>query len=123
MKNNYHKAYDKKDVPVETKQEELKVDDVIETEVTPNEVIEKTVADVVVESNNKTKKETVKTPFMAEVTGSLNLNVRKKPNGEIFTSISPGANIRVLDISEDGEWYQIESPKGFVMKKFTKKVK
>lgn len=126
MKTNYSKMYDKKNVsekePVEVTQKGLKIDDVVETEVTPDKVIEKTVGDVIIESNN-IKKETVKTPFMAEVIGSLNLNVRKKPNGEVFTSIVPGAQIKVLDISEDNEWYQIESPKGFVMKKFTKKVK
>lgn len=117
--NNYHKAYDNK------KEENKATDVVIETEVTPDRVIEKTIEDVLEESPvfPTVKKETVKTPFMAEVIGSLNLNVRKKPNGEIFTSLAPGANIRVLDISEDGEWYQIESPKGFIMKKFTKKVK
>lgn len=121
MKNNYHKAYVNKDESVEIKQEGLKVDDVVETEVTPEGIVEKTVEDVI---NEKLKKEEkVTKPFMAEVIGSLNLNVRKTPNGEIFTSLAPGANVKVLDISEDKEWYQIESPKGFVMKKFTKKVK
>ena len=61
-------------------------------------------------------------PFMGMVTGGLNLNVRKTPNGEIVAVIPEGAQVRVLDDSEDG-WYRIESPKGFVMKKFIKKGK
>ena len=60
-------------------------------------------------------------PFMGIVTGGLNLNVRRMPNGEIVAVIPEGAQVRVLDES-DG-WYKIESPKGFVMKKFIKKGK
>lgn len=61
-------------------------------------------------------------PFMGIVTGGLNLNVRRIPGGEIIAVIPEGAQVRVLDDSEDG-WYRIESPKGFVMKKFIKKLK
>lgn len=61
-------------------------------------------------------------PFMGVVTGGLNLNVRRTPGGEIIAVIPEGAQVRVLDDSEDG-WYRIESPKGFVMKKFIKKSK
>lgn len=68
------------------------------------------------------KKETAITkPFMGIVTGGFSLNVRKTPNGEIVTTIPEGANVRVLDNSNDG-WYKIESPSGFVMKKYIKKV-
>lgn len=128
MKNNYHKAYDKKEAALDIKQEGLKIDDVVETEITPEGLVQKTVADFITGeevgtvTTNK-KEEKVTTPFMVEITGNLNLNVRKKPMGEIFTSLASGAQAKVLDISEDGEWYQIESPKGFIMKKFTKKVK
>lgn len=61
-------------------------------------------------------------PFMGVVTGGLNLNVRRTPNGEIVAVIPEGAQVRVLDDSEEG-WYRIESPKGFVMSKFIKKGK
>ena len=128
MKNNYHKAYDKKEAALDIKQEGLKIDDVVETEITPEGLVQKTVADFITGeevgtvTTNK-KEEKVTTPFMVEITGNLNLNVRKKPMGEIFTSLASGAQAKVLDISEDGEWYQIESPKGFIMKKYTKKVK
>lgn len=129
MKQNYNKIYDKKNnAPVEIKQEGLDLDDAIETEITPEGVVEKTVKDVIVDSEvgkveKPEKKDKVTKPFMIEVIGNLNLNVRKTPMGEIFTSLAPGAQAKVLDISEDGKWYQIESPKGFIMKEFTKKVK
>jgi len=59
-------------------------------------------------------------PFMATVTGGLNLNVRKTPNGDIIAVIPEGAQVRVLDDS-DPKWYRIESPEGYVMKDFIKK--
>ncbi len=129
MKQNYNKIYDKKNVEsVEIKQEGLNLEDAVETEITPEGVVEKTVADVIVgdevgKVEEPKKKDKVTKPFMVEIIGNLNLNVRKKPMGEIFTSLAPGAQAKVLDISEDGKWYQIESPKGFIMKEFTKKVK
>lgn len=129
MKQNYNKMYDKKNVEsVEIKQEGLNLEDVVETEITPEGAVEKTVADVIVgdevgKVEEPKKKDKVTKPFMVEIIGNLNLNVRKKPMGEIFTSLAPGAQTKVLDISEDGKWYQIESPKGFIMKEFTKKVK
>lgn len=129
MKQNYNKMYDKKNIEsLEIKQEGLNLDDVVETEITPSGVVEKTVADVIVGNEvgkvEKPKnKDKVTKPFMVEIIGNLNLNVRKKPMGEIFTSLAPGAQAKVLDISEDGKWYQIESPNGFIMKEFTKKVK
>lgn len=51
------------------------------------------------------------------VTGDLNLNVRKEPNGEIIGFVSPGTKVV---IKEDlGDWYKISAPiDGFVMKKF-----
>lgn len=61
-------------------------------------------------------------PFMGIVAGGLNLNVRRTPNGEIIAVIPEGAQVRVIDEPEDG-WYKIESPKGFVMKKYINKPK
>lgn len=95
------------------------------TEAAPAEepVIEEAVAsvpDVPVEESKKAESPITK-PFMGEVIGGLNLNVRKTPNGEIFTTLSEGAQVKVLDNSVP-EWYKIESPDGFVMKRFIKKV-
>ena len=59
-------------------------------------------------------------PFMGSVTGGLNLNVRRTPNGEIISVLSEGAKVRILDDSNP-DWYKIESPEGFVMKKYIKK--
>lgn len=129
MKQNYNKMYDKKNVEsVEIKQEGLNLEDVVETEITPEGAVEKTVADVIVgdevgKVEEPKKKDKITKPFMVEIIGNLNLNVRKKPMGEIFTSLAPGAQAKVLDISEDDKWYKIESPNGFIMKEFTKKVK
>ena len=59
-------------------------------------------------------------PFMGTVTGGLNLNVRKTPNGDIISVLAEGAQVRILDDS-DPKWYRIESPEGYVMKDFIKK--
>lgn len=115
MKKDYSKAYDNAN-----KEKELRTNGFNADEIIPQAIAEEEVNE---EPKTEKKEKAVKLPFMAEVIGSLNLNVRKTPNGEIFTSLAPGANVKVLDITEDGEWYNIESPKGFVMKKFTKKVK
>lgn len=126
MKQNYNKMYDKKHVEsLEIKQEGLNLNDVVETEITPEGIVEKTIADLIVDNEveEPKNKDKITKPFMVEIIGNLNLNVRKNPMGEIFTSLAPGAQAKVLDISEDGKWYQIESPKGFIMKEFTKKVK
>ena len=93
------------------------------TEAAPAE--EPVVESAEAEAPKKPKKEKVADdipamkPFMGIVTGGLNLNVRRTPGGEIIGVIAEGAQVRVLDDSEDG-WYRIESPKGFVMKKFIK---
>lgn len=115
MKTNYNKAYERKN-----KVENEVLDPVIEAEVTPEET---EVVEEVKEEVAPKREKIQKFPFMIEVIGDLALNVRKTPNGEIFKSIPNGANAKVLEISEDGEWYLIESPKGFIKKEFTKKVK
>ena len=75
---------------------------------------------VVEEAPKKTTKK-AKVPYMGKVVGGLNLNVRKTPAGSIIGSLSDGAQVRVLN-DDDPEWYKIESPAGFVMKKFVEKV-
>ena len=97
------------------------------TEAAPAEepVVESAEAEPEVETAKKPKKEKVAEdipsikPFMGVVTGGLNLNVRRTPNGEIVAVIPEGAQVRILDKTEDG-WYRIESPKGFVMSKYIK---
>lgn len=59
-------------------------------------------------------------PFMGKVTGGLSLNVRKTPGGEVVSALSDGAQVRVME-AVDKDWYRIEEPAGFVMKKFIKK--
>ena len=100
-KKNYDKMY-KSDIPAE------------ETAPVEEPVVEEA------EAPKKTTKK-AKVPFMGKVTGGLNLNVRKSPNGQIVASLADGAQVRVIN-DEDPDWYQIESPIGFVMKKFVEKV-
>lgn len=104
-KNNYNKMYKESVVS-----EEVAVNENTSVE-EPEEVIEKPV----VEKTKTTK------PFMGEVVGGLSLNVRKQPNGEIFKSIPDGAQVKVIEVVDDN-WYKIESPIGYVMSKFIKKI-
>lgn len=99
-KNNYNKMYK------ETNTEEV---------VNENVEVEAQVEEVVVEKPKSSK------PFMGEVIGGLSLNVRKQPNGEIFKSIPDGAQVKVIEVVDDN-WYKIESPIGYVMSKFIKKI-
>jgi len=108
-KNNYNKMYKENNIPEEVLNEHF------ETEITPEDVIEKTVKDVVEEKPKNFK------PFMGEVIGNLSLNVRKQPGGEIYKSIPDGAQVRVIEVVDDN-WYKIESPVGYVMSKFIKKI-
>ena len=108
-KRNYNRMYEEKQ------------------EATPAEepVVEEAVADTPdepIESPKEVKEEPLTKPFMGVVTGGLNLNVRRTPGGEIVAVIPEGAQVRVLEVI-DSDWYRIESPKGFVMKKFIKKGK
>lgn len=108
-KKNYNKIYNEKN----KKDEEAVV-------VSEDPKVEPAVAE---EEAAPKKEKAIKLPFMGEVIGDLNLNVRKSPNGDVFTSIPDGANVKVLEISEDGNWYFIESPKGYVKAEFIKKSK
>lgn len=64
-------------------------------------------------------KEEKKPSFIGTVIGGASLNVRKNPNGDIITSIKEGTQIVIVDESNT-DWYKIESPEGYVMKKFVK---
>lgn len=98
-RKNYNKMYDNKSE-----------EPVVMTEVTPDEVIETTVEDIVKENRSK------KIPSSGKVIGG-SLNVRIKPNGNIKTVILEGSIVKIIE--EDGDWYKIASPTdGYVMKKF-----
>ena len=105
-KNNYNKMYKENETLEEVVKEKIEADEAAEEKVVEKPVVEKT----------KTTK-----PFMGEVVGGLSLNVRKQPNGEIFKSIPDGAQVKVIEVVDDN-WYKIESPIGYVMSKFIKKI-
>lgn len=65
------------------------------------------------------KVEEKKPSFIGTVIGGASLNVRNKPNGDVVTSIKEGTQVVIVDES-DTDWYKIESPEGYVMKKFVK---
>lgn len=111
---NYSDFYNKKE-PI---QEEIKVEEaaveipeepvkeplVVETQVTPTEVIEKTAA---------------------IVKGAAKVNMRTKPSKEaaVVTVLSENTAVKVLDTSNE-YWFKIESGDntGFMMSKFLKRV-
>ena len=98
-RKNYNKMYDNKSE-----------EPAVMTEVTPDEVIETTIEDIVKENKSK------KVPSQGKVIGG-SLNVRIKPNGSIKTVILEGSIVKIIE--EDGDWYKISSPTdGYVMKKF-----
>ena len=89
--------------------------------------------------DKKEKKETIKEEVKIEekkveepkktslirgkVIGGLSLNVRKQPStvGEIIGSLKDGEKVIIVDDSY-ADWYKIQSPEGFVMRKFVKKI-
>lgn len=54
-----------------------------------------------------------------QVIGGRSLNVRRqpKPDGEIVSTIKDGTKVVIVDESNT-DWYKIDSPDGYVMKKF-----
>ena len=58
-----------------------------------------------------------------KVIGGLSLNVRKQPStvGEIIGSLKDGEKVIIVDDSY-ADWYKIQSPEGFVMRKFVEKI-
>ena len=65
------------------------------------------------------KPEVAKTEIAGVVTGGLNLNVRKAPNGDVVKTIPNGTRVVITDENSNADWYEISEPvKGFVMKKF-----
>lgn len=113
-RRNYNKMYEEATEVKEAAPAEEPIVESAEAEPVEEEIVEKPKKTKVADDIPATK------PFMGTVTGGLNLNVRRTPGGEIVAVIPEGAQVRVLDDSDDG-WYRIESPKGFVMKKYIKK--
>ena len=92
------KSYDEKEIPVV--KEEPAVEETAEAVgVKPEPVKEK-----------KAEKK------IGTVIGGLRLNVRTQPNGDVVDSLQDGSKVTI--VKEIDDWYEIESPKGFVMKKF-----
>ena len=58
-----------------------------------------------------------------KVTGGLSLNVRQQPStaGTIVSSLKDGEKVISVDESY-ADWYKIQSPEGFVMRKFIEKI-
>lgn len=73
-----------------------------------------------IEDTQIEEKKEEKTFVNGIIIGGKNLNVREKPNGEIIDSLPNGTQIKVMDDSNP-EWYKVESPKGYVMRKFVEK--
>ena len=57
------------------------------------------------------------TSYVGTVIGGITLNVRKQPNGEVVASLRDGEKVMIKDDSNP-DWYKIDSPEGYVMKKF-----
>ena len=58
-----------------------------------------------------------------KVIGGLSLNVRNQPStmGQIISSLKDGDKVIIVDESY-ADWYKIQSPEGFVMRKFIEKI-
>lgn len=58
-----------------------------------------------------------------KVTGGLSLNVRNQPStmGQIVNTLKDGEKVVIVDESY-ADWYKIQSPEGFVMRKFIEKI-
>ena len=118
-KRNYNNMYKSK--TLKEINEEVATAPVEEpTNVVEETPIEEKKEEVKAETKIDKKPEVAKAEFSGVVTGGLNLNVRKSPNGDIVKTIPNGARVVIADKdSNNADWYEISEPvKGFVMKKF-----
>ena len=120
-KRNYNSMYKSK--TLKEINEEVATTPVEESTVVVDEapIIEEPKEKVVIEETKVEKKrpEVAKAAYGGTVTGGLNLNVRKTPNGEIIKIIPNNSRVVIVDKDSNAEWYEISEPvKGFVMKKF-----
>ena len=65
----------------------------------------------------------MKPVIRGKVVGGLSLNVRQQPStaGTIVSSLKDGEKVIIVDESY-ADWYKIQSPEGFVMRKFIEKI-
>lgn len=99
-RKNYDKMYNKSEEPVVT-------------EVTPEEVVQTEVKDILEEIHKENVK---KFPIEGKVIGG-SLNVRIKPDGNVKNVLSNETIVKIVE--ETSDWYKIAGPTdGYVMKKF-----
>lgn len=87
------------------------------TEVTPDEVVQEELKEVVKRKRKEDKEILEEVKKTGKVIGGASLNVRFAPEGKVETTIAEGVEVT---IEEDlGDWYKISYPAtGYVMKKF-----
>ena len=113
QKRNYNQYY-REPVVEEEKSEDLEpVTEAEEVEKVEEEVKPEPVSAPVV------KEQKIEELKKGRVIGAANLNVRDKAstNGKIVDQLRPGQGV-LIKKEENEEWYKIQSPDGFVMKKF-----
>lgn len=114
QKRNYNQYY-REPVVEEEKSEDLEpvTEAEVEVEKEEEEVKSEPVSAPVV------KEQKVEELKKGRVIGAANLNVRDKAStsGKIVDQLRPGQGVLVKK-EENEEWYKIQSPDGFVMKKF-----
>lgn len=77
-----------------------------------------------VKEEKKIEEPKVEKPVIrGKVIGGLSLNVRQQPStaGTIVNSLKNGEKVVIVDESY-ADWYKIQSPEGFVMRKFIEKI-
>ena len=100
-----YKSYDQME-EVKLPEKEEKIEEPVKEEVKVEEPVEKKLVIV-----------------RGKVTGGLSLNVRNQPStmGQIISSLKDGDKVIIVDESY-ADWYKIQSPEGFVMRKFIEKI-
>lgn len=108
-RRNYDQMY-KKNVNEEINELEKQIEEIKEEKKEEEEVVE-------VKKVDEEKKKP--SSNVGTIIGGHSLNVRKQPNGEIINLLKEGSQVRIVDDSNP-DWYKIDSPEGYVMKKFVK---
>lgn len=107
-RRNYDQMY-KKNVNEEINELEKQIEEIKEEKKEEEKVI----------VHKKIEEEKKAPSNIGTIIGGHSLNVRKQPNGEIINLLKEGSQVRIVDDSNP-EWYKIDSPEGYVMKKFVK---
>lgn len=84
---------------------------------------EEKIEDPVVEEKKVEEPKKENKVIRGKVTGGLSLNVRNQPStmGQIVNTLKDGEKVVIVDESY-ADWYKIQSPEGFVMRKFIEKI-